>query len=51
MNTFVSPAQGFIHIIVSDAVPFPAYMHTTTELALVIKGLGGYRHQQAICKK
>ena len=40
MNTFASPAQGLIHIVVSAAVLFPAHMRTTTELALVIKGLG-----------
>ena len=51
MNTIVSPAQGNIHVIVSGGVHFTAHMRTTTELALVIKGLGDCRHQQAICKK
>ena len=51
IDTNVSPVQGNIHVIISGVVPFSAHMRTTTELALVIKGLGDYRHQQAICKK
>ena len=50
MNTFVSPAQGLIRMIVTNTNLFPAHMRTTTELALVIKGLGGSGHQQAMCK-